>query len=118
MLYRVAEQADWQRAQQTGFFASADLQAEGFIHTSELHQLVETANRYYLGRRDVLLLELDEPALQAAAVPVKREWAASRQQFFAHVFGPIPLRAIPRTFPLTPAADGTFALPPALQPTP
>ncbi|OON68600.1 DUF952 domain-containing protein [Hymenobacter sp. CRA2] len=114
MLYRVADQADWQQAQQTGFFASADLQAEGFIHTSELYQGVETANRYYHGRRDVLLLELDEQALLAAGVEVKREWAASRGQHFAHVFEPIPLSAVVRTFGFQPAADGRFALPPAL----
>ncbi|AYA35923.1 DUF952 domain-containing protein [Hymenobacter oligotrophus] len=111
MLYRVAELPDWQRAQQTGFFASADLQAEGFIHTSERHQLLDTANRYYPGRTDIVLLELDEATLGAAGVPVKREWAESRGQFFAHVFGAIPLGAVRRTLPFAPAPDGTFALP-------
>lgn len=114
MLYRVAEFRDWQQAQQTGYFASADLQAEGFIHTSERHQLLETANRYYHGRQDVVLLEIDEEALQAAGVEVKREWAPSRQQHFAHVFGPIPLRAVRRTLPFTADVNGAFALPSAL----
>ena len=50
MLYRLAEPADWQHAQQTGFFISADLAAEGFIHSSEQHQVLETARRYYAGR--------------------------------------------------------------------
>ena len=43
MLYRIAEPADWQFAQQTGFFISADLAAEGFIHSSEQYQILETA---------------------------------------------------------------------------
>ncbi|KUG08429.1 DUF952 domain-containing protein [Solirubrum puertoriconensis] len=115
MLYRVAELADWQQAQQTGFFASADLQAEGFIHTSELHQLLETANRYYLGRTDVVLLELDEAALGAAGVVVKREWAESRGQYFAHVFGPIPLAAVVRIIVMQPDPDGQFRMPTPLQ---
>lgn len=115
MLYRVAEPADWQRAQATGVFASADLHQEGFIHTSGLHQLVDTANRYYCGRRDVLLLELSEEALAAAGVEVRHEWAPARGQHFAHVFGPIPLAAVTRTLPWEPAADGRFGLPPALQ---
>lgn len=46
VLYRIAEPADWQRAQETGFFASPDLAAEGFIHCSEHHQVLETAQRY------------------------------------------------------------------------
>ena len=59
MLYRVADPADWQQAQQTGFFASADLAAEGFIHSSELHQVLETARRYYAGRTALVWLEWD-----------------------------------------------------------
>ncbi|WP_400190303.1 DUF952 domain-containing protein [Hymenobacter sp. B81] len=114
MLYRIAERADWDAARQTGFFASADLAAEGFIHTSERHQVVETANRYYRGRPDVLLLELDEQKLLAAGVAVRHEFVASRQQAFAHVFGPVPLQAIGRTFALVPNAAGQFALPPEL----
>lgn len=57
MLYRIAEAADWERAQRTGFFASPDLAAEGFIHSSELWQVLETARRYYIGRSGLLLLE-------------------------------------------------------------
>jgi uncharacterized protein (DUF952 family) len=111
MLYRVAELADWQQAQQTGFFASADLQAEGFIHTSERHQLIATANRYYRGRADVVLLEINEEALQAAGVEVKREWVGNRQQHFAHVYGPIPAATIRRVWPFAAGAAGEFRLP-------
>ncbi len=84
MIYRIAEVADWQQAQQTDFFASADLAAEGFIHTSAPNQILETARRYYAGRADLILLEVDEDALAQAGVQVTREWVASRQQHFAH----------------------------------
>ena len=111
MLYRIAEPADWQHAQQTGFFASADLASEGFIHASERHQVLETARRYYAGRADLVLLEWDEAALAAAQVRVAREWVPSRQQHFAHVFGPVPLAAVRRSWPFGPTAAGEFALP-------
>ena len=96
MLYRLAEPADWHHAQQTGFFASADLAAEGFIHASERHQILETARRYYAGRADLVLLEWDEATLITANVRVEREWVPARQQHFAHVFGPVPLSAVRR----------------------
>jgi uncharacterized protein (DUF952 family) len=115
MLYRIAEPADWQRAQQTGFFASSDFAAEGFIHSSEQHQILETARRYYAGRTDLVLLEWDEAALAAASVRVEREWVASRQQHFAHVFGPVPLAAIRRSWPFGANEQGAFQLPPELQ---
>ena len=111
MLYRIAESVDWYHAQETGFFASADLVAEGFIHSSEAHQILETARRYYTGRADLILLEWDEAALVAARVRVEREWVASRQQYFAHVFGPVPLNAVRRSWPFGTDAAGEFQLP-------
>lgn len=111
MLYRIAEPADWQQAQRTGFFASADLAAEGFIHSSEVHQILETARRYYARRTDLLLLEWDEAALAAAGVRVEREWVASRGEHFAHVFGPVPLAAVRRVWPFGADEAGEFKLP-------
>ena len=114
MLYRIAEPVDWQRAQQSGFFASADLAAEGFIHSSEPHQILETARRYYAGQTDLILLEWDEAALMAAEVSVVREWVASRGEFFAHVLGPVPRAAWRRCWPLGVTA-GEFYLPAELR---
>ena len=114
VLYRIAEPADWQQAQKTGFFASADLAAEGFIHSSEVHQILETARRYYAGRADLLLLEWDEAALTAAGVRVEREWVPGREQHFAHVFGPVPLAAVRRSWSFGADAAGDFALPPGI----
>ncbi len=111
MLYRIAEPADWQRSRQTGFFASADLAAEGFIHASEAHQILETARRYYAGRADLVLLEWDEAALRAGGVRVEREWVTSQQQHFAHVFGPVPLAAVRRSWPFGTDENGDFHLP-------
>jgi uncharacterized protein (DUF952 family) len=111
MLYRIAEPADWQHAQQTGFFASADLAAEGFIHSSERHQILETARRYYAGRAGLVLLEWDEDALAAAGVRAEWEWVPSRQQHFAHVFGPVPLAAVRHSWPFGVDEAGDFQLP-------
>lgn len=114
MIYRIAEAADWQQARQTGFFASADLAAEGFIHTSAPNQILETARQYYAGRADLVLLEVDEDALARAGVRVVREWVASRQQDFAHVLGAVPLEAVRRTWAFGTDAEGEFALPAAI----
>jgi uncharacterized protein (DUF952 family) len=111
VLYRLAEPADWHHAQETGFFASPDLAAEGFIHASEAHQILETARRYYAGRADLVLLEWDEAALAAAGVRVEREWVPGRQQHFAHLFGPVPLGAVRRVWPFEGGEAGDFQLP-------
>ncbi|MFD2785156.1 DUF952 domain-containing protein [Hymenobacter rubripertinctus] len=111
MIYRIAQPADWQQAQETGFFASADLVAEGFIHASELGQVLETARLYYRASPGTVLLELDEAVLDAAGVRVEREWAAGRQAWFPHLFGAIPLMAVRRTWPFPVDAAGAARLP-------
>ncbi|MBD2769980.1 DUF952 domain-containing protein [Hymenobacter sp. BT664] len=115
MLYRIAEVADWQQALDSGFFVSADLAAEGFIHSSQRHQILETARRYYAGRADLVLLEWDEEVLAAAHIRVEREWVASRGEAFAHVFGPVPLAAVRRHWPFEPDGAGQFQLPSELR---
>ena len=115
MIYRIAELPDWEAAQQTGFFASADLSAEGFIHASELYQVLGTANRYYAGRQDLVLLELDEAELWVAAVPVQREYAEARDDYFPHILAPVPLAAVARALPFAAGPDQQFALPPELE---
>ena len=108
MIYRIAEQSDWQQARKTGHFASVDLQAEGFIHISELHQVLRTANKYYRGRSGLVLLEIDESRLEQ---PVVREDLTGSGNCFPHSYVPIPLRAIVRHFDLAEDARGGFSLP-------
>ena len=111
MIYRIADLADWETARTTGFLASADLAVEGFIHTSEQAQILETARRYYAGRAALVLLEVDEAILSAAGVRHERNWVASREAFFTHIFGPVPLGAITRRWAFAADAAGVFTLP-------
>ena len=111
MIYRIAESADWNRANERGYFASADLAAEGFIHISELHQVLRTANKYYRGKTGLVLLEIDETFLTS---PVIREDLTGNGVFFPHSYAPIPVRAIVRHFDLTMDANGDCQLPDGL----
>lgn len=108
MFYRIAESADWIRAQETGYFASADLAAEGFIHGSELAQVLRTAGKYYRGKAGLVLLEIDESRLDE---PVVREDISGSGVLYPHCYVPIPLRAVVRHFRFEESVDGGFSLP-------
>jgi uncharacterized protein (DUF952 family) len=108
MIYRIAEPADWHAALATGSFASADLAAEGFIHASERHQILRTAGKYYIGRRDLWLLEIDDRALDGMVV---REDLTGSGMMFPHIYGPIPIAAIVGHFAFTADDAGAFWLP-------
>jgi uncharacterized protein (DUF952 family) len=107
MIYRIAAEADWTRAQQTGQFASADLQLEGFIHCSEQHQILRTAAKYYAGKKSLVLLEIDETGI---IDDLKREDSIGRGEMFPHVYAPIPLTAITRHVDFM-EINGVFVLP-------
>jgi uncharacterized protein (DUF952 family) len=107
MIYRIAEENDWRRAQQTGEFASADLQLEGFIHCSEHQQILRTAQKYYSGKKPLLLLEIDETKI---INDLKREDSLGRGEMFPHIYAPIPLAAITRHVDFM-ETDGVFVLP-------
>jgi uncharacterized protein (DUF952 family) len=107
MIYRIAEADDWAQAQQTGEFVSTDLAHEGFIHCSEQHQILRTAQKYYAGKTRLILLEIDEAEI---ATYIKREDLTGRGEMFPHVYGPIPVRAISRYFNFIETATG-FVMP-------
>ena len=108
MIYRLADAGDWQAAQASGYFASADLAAEGFIHCCTAQQIAAVANRYYQGRQALLLLEIDETRVHA---PLTWEDLTSAGELFPHVYGRIPLAAVTRCMELQPGVDGRFASP-------
>ena len=108
MMYRIAEMRDWEAAQASGYFASADLTTEGFVHCCTAQQIASVANRYYQGREGLLLLEIDETKVY---VPLKWEDLTNAGQLFPHVYGHIPLAAVTRCLDLKPGADGRFSSP-------
>ena len=107
MIYRITEAQDWEAAQVSGYFASADLIAEGFMHCCTAQQIAAVAHRYYQGREALLLLEIDEDRVQA---PLRWEDLRGTGELFPHVYGRIPLAAVTRCLALPPGGDG-FVLP-------
>lgn len=103
-IYHITPRADWERAQPDGAYRAASLQTEGFIHCSTGAQVMATANRYYTGQPDLLLLEIDP--LRTGA-ELRYEGLPGGEQF-PHLYGALPLAAVMRVLRLEPEADGRF----------
>jgi uncharacterized protein (DUF952 family) len=108
-LFHIAEQPFWDAARASGNYRAASLDAEGFIHLSTRAQFVATANRYYVGRNDLVLLEVDEAALEDL-----RYELSTNDESFPHLYGALPVSAVLGTHMFLPSADGTFACPVSL----
>jgi uncharacterized protein (DUF952 family)/protein associated with RNAse G/E len=91
-------------------YRDPSLEKEGFIHTSTPEQVVATANRYYAGRDDLVLLSIDSERLSSE---LRWEMAASVGQEFPHIYGPLNLDAVTQALELRPADDGRFVALPA-----
>lgn len=102
-IFHVALLEDWQAARAAGSYAvssrGVSLEQEGFVHASTHEQLPGTIERYYadLDRSDLVILEIDPAACDAAGSPVRWEDVPAARARFPHVYGPIPLDAVVAT---------------------
>ena len=95
MIYHLTDPTTWERSQaagqHTGSTRNVDLEQEGFIHCSTAEQWPATAERFYADVDELLLLHIDESALDA---PLVYEQLGDAPEPFPHVYGPIPVAAV------------------------
>lgn len=120
VIYHIAAQSDWEAAQQTGRYCSPSLSEEGFIHCSTALQVERSANKFFSGRRDLLLLCIDparltsELRVEAPIDPRTQQPEAGRSDLFPHIYGALNTDAVISAAPFLPDADGKFTLPPGI----
>ena len=110
MFAHITSSAAWVEALEAGVYLAPSLEAQGFIHCSEIsaEQLIAVANHLYAGQSGLVLLLLEAEWLEAA---VRYEEFETSGTFFLHVYGPINLDAVVQVLPFLPQPDGTFQLP-------
>jgi uncharacterized protein (DUF952 family) len=111
IIYHITTQDQWLKALDTGAYLTESFETEGFIHCSKFEQVNPTAKRYYAGRRDLILLEIDELSLGNT---VKYEMAVIGE-LFPHIYGSIPVPSVVRVNPLILGSDGEFSWPVILE---
>ena len=88
LVYKIATSKDWAAAIATGAFTgSADDVRDGYIHLSTKAQLDVTANKYFTGARDLVLVAIPASSLGSALV-----FEPSRGgELFPHYYGSLPV---------------------------
>jgi uncharacterized protein (DUF952 family) len=91
-IYHVTTRAEWENAQQQGFYEAPSLAIEGFIHASaDEHQVQGVLQRYFAGKTGLVKLTIDPSLLTHE---LKFELAPSVNEEFPHIYGPINLDAV------------------------
>ena len=109
----------WLAAMESGSYAPESLTAEGFIHCSRPSQILDVANAFYRGQRELILLVIDPDLLTgelrweppAEAHPGGH---APEGESFPHLYGALNLEAVTRTVRFEPNTDGQFRTLPEL----
>ena len=91
LVFKIVGAAEWRAAEAAGVFFGSDVdRADGFIHFSSAAQAPETAEKWFKGRRDLLLAAINSHALGAGL-----RWEPSRGgELFPHLYGPLPMSAV------------------------
>jgi uncharacterized protein (DUF952 family) len=115
VILHICPRADWDAADES--LTPASLSTEGFVHCSDPGTVALPASALYLGRTDLVLLEVDptrvgapvrwEPGVRDGRVESSGPW-------FPHVYGRLPRAAVVAVHAFPPQEDGTFRLPASL----
>jgi uncharacterized protein (DUF952 family) len=103
VIYHIATEADW--ASRRATYAPAGWREDGFVHCCTADQVVRVANRYFRGRPDLLLLEIDPARLSALVV---WEDTAGTGEDYPHVYGAVEIDAVTTASRFPPGRKGTF----------
>lgn len=122
-IYHITTRSALFAARQEGSYRTASLSSEGFIHFSQLHQVMGVANAFYKDQQELVILVVDPSLLKAELKfepPVHPGGASQNatlptaEQKFPHLYGSLNIDAIIGEVDLLPLIDGSFVLPPAL----
>jgi uncharacterized protein (DUF952 family) len=106
--YKICTRAEWSQALARGVFEGSPVdRTDGFIHLSAPDQVRATADKWFAGQADLVLVAIDLTALGETVV-----WEASRGgALFPHIYGPLPTSAARDVQGLAWSPDAGFAFP-------
>jgi uncharacterized protein (DUF952 family) len=112
-IYHIAYLADWNKAKADGEYRLSTkgrtLDEQGFIHASDLHQVLSTAD--FVFRDDdaaaLVVLVIDPDGL-GSGIEVRYEQVPGSADPFPHIFGPIKPDAVTEILPLARDEAGGF----------
>ncbi len=108
VIYHILPREDWLAAEENGIYEPESLETEGFIHCSKVDQVLGSANRYYQGQDDLLLLCIASEKVRAE---IRYEDLTNSGKLFPHIYGALSVDAVVNVSRLEKDRRGRFILP-------
>lgn len=107
-IYKIVPADLWRAAEDNGVFTGAGIDlSDGFIHLSTAAQARRTAELYFSGQDNLVLVAADSTRLGDAL-----KYEPSRNgDLFPHLYAPLPLTAVLSVRPLPVGTDGKHIFP-------
>ncbi|PKP19604.1 MAG: DUF952 domain-containing protein [Bacteroidetes bacterium HGW-Bacteroidetes-21] len=119
MIFHITTSKEWGNAQLKGEYLAPSLKTEGFIHSSTLNQVIDTANAFYKGQPGLVLLCIDENKLIAECKYEKPTSLGHHDpkiaNLFPHIYGSLNISAVIKVVDFPTGENGLFQLPKELR---
>jgi glutathione S-transferase len=112
VIFHITGRSDWEAARLAGVYTVSTrgktLAEVGYIHCGFHHQELRVAEFLFADADDLVLLAIDEAALEAE---VRVENLEGGSELFPHIYGPLNLDAVVAVDAFERGPDGRFVLP-------
>ena len=106
-IYKIIDNDEWQKAKKSGLYSGSTKDLEdGYIHFSDEKQIEGTLKKYYLNKKNLLLLKIDTLKLDHLL------WEqASDGNMFPHLYSTLDIKNVVSEYEIVLNKDGTHILP-------
>ncbi|MCS6905073.1 MAG: DUF952 domain-containing protein [Bacteroidia bacterium] len=105
MIYHIANLKDWERALESGYYASENYHKEGFIPCATINQIKELADRFFSHLPEIFILHIVEKRIKHL---VHYKTWQGLPELFPLIYGKIPLMAIENVSIVDKDSEGNF----------
>ncbi|HLO50497.1 MAG TPA: DUF952 domain-containing protein [Kamptonema sp.] len=106
IILHITNRQQWEQAKLNQAYRGDTLDTEGFIHCSTPHQVIKVANKFFAGKKELILLYIESERVQSE---VKYEEADG--DIFPHIYGTLNLDAVVKVIEFESSTGGQFELP-------
>ena len=107
IIYHITTKAAWDEALKQGFYVPLAFEKEKFIHCSTKQQVLNTANRIFKSKKDLLLLCVQTEKVSSAIVYENLDGGA---ELYPHIYGFIYPDTVIQTIVFVSDEKGVFHL--------
>jgi uncharacterized protein (DUF952 family) len=106
-ILHITQNKEWEKAKNLGAYRSATLDSEGFIHCSTQAQVIGSANRFFKGLTDLVILVIDVDRV----ISEIRYEGTDPNNLFPHIYGELNIDAVIQVIDLETNVDSLFIMP-------